>query len=957
MEITYYKNPFSDHEKIKTEAETFKQALFNLGIEDKPLCIVVNGKVPEEINLEDKIRDGDIVEIRHIVEGSSAETWSTLVNVATTALIVSGYATGWGAVAVAIGGSLISGAIMKNAQPPVPSLNAQQANDLAIEQNDIGSFSAKNKSRPNEPIPIPMGSISFAPDIVNAPFYPYYNFPDLITFETGYVLVPKIKDDEIFSNQSFSIGFGDFSVGTKFSIGGFDVEKNGEQASYKTMRKVDFDNGGSDYRYAGSEIGAVSVSRKNTINLSNDNDSRGYISPSNMDKDGWTYIQGDYGLQNLMIVIEGVLYGLSSGSYTTNTTTIQVQYKRNSDLVFKNFSPDIDGNTGGDQIIKISNNDSKQFRLTLYMGEGDYTLLPSGGFPIVYDTLWFEESIDELNDFIVVRIRKVTLDSSDNTTSKVSKLSASFVFYGSTIENMRKRSPIEMVGINLSSKLSSSFTAEILSVTVEPRCFVFEDEEWIWKNTRNPAWWFLFFAKGGYKNLDSNFDEAIDIPPPDYPLSPTIGWQNYKHELNTELLFGGGYSLEEIDIEKIKEWAEFCDDQNLKLDLVMRDDVSTYEALNNIAKVGRASVFFNNGLLSVVYEDKNQLPVATFGMSNILEGSFKVDYVTRTKYKSVRIKYSNREKDFESEVIEKDIPFQNENHAEVYEATLAGVTEPSQAEREANLIAGRQYFQTKNYSWKTDEEGFIARRGDVVILSHNAVQYGVSGRIISFIEENKRIVGIETNAELKENLNWIMIRLPNGEFKKLRCKVKLGNIYFIDNFNYIDAPYNVRNSLRFSINEESRFSDSYAEDYIFIADIKETVGKTVRIKSVEQDENNNFSYTAVDEDPALWAFELGNVEQAQSMNDSIGTLEVYSVFWEDLGDGKVKLSWDADDGLYMIIDKKNNQPIDLNGQFSTYEKEVVLELQSGVNYFFEVVPLSINEKVNVKSKDIKFWLQ
>ena len=67
-------------------------------------------------------------------------------------------------------------------------------------------------------------------------------------------------------------------------------------------------------------------------------------------------------------------------------------------------------------------------------------------------------------------------------------------------------------------------------------------------------------------------------------------------------------------------------------------------------------------------------------------------------------------------------------------------------------------------------------------------------------------------------------------------------------------------------NPDSDFTKSIAEDFHFIADIKETTGKKVRISSIEVDSDYIFTITAVDEDPAMWAYEYGDPMISTSFN-------------------------------------------------------------------------------------------
>lgn len=280
----------------------------------------------------------------------------------------------------------------------------------------------------------------------------------------------------------------------------------------------------------------------------------------------------------------------------------------------------------------------------------------------------------------------------------------------------------------------------------------------------------------------------------------------------------------------------------------------------------------------------------------------------------------------------------------------------AQAQKEVNLLAARQFFQNRSYSWKTDHEGFLAKRGDLVYLSHDANQFGFSGRVLSFIFDGNSVLGFKASSFIESDVSWVCVRLPNGDMNKYRCEFKDGHIYFVDSFSIEDAPYFAKDQMRDYSNGKSRFPNSYPDDYIFIADIKDTTGKIVRISSVESHEDNTFTYSAVDEDQAMWAFEIGINENPTSIDDSIGTLLVQNIEVVNKGNGKVFISWNgSDDCLFMIVDTSTNQPLEINGRFSLSEKTATLELIAGKKYNFKIVPISISSKVNSISKEFSVW--
>lgn len=939
MEIKYFSNPLDENEVQTTDAKTVLEAMQNLGIENKPLCVIINGECPDDFNIEYEIQEDDVIEIRNIVEGNANETWAFIVDVATVAAIVVMSASGFGAVAlisVALAGALISGAIRKNA--PMPKTKDLGFEDVAVATNDLSVTQAQNQVRKLQPIPIAMGDVQFAPDVYT---YPYKQSPQ--TTDTIFIdidnMTSQAQQSEIitaYSAQTFCYGIGDLDV-YKRSIGAYEItEPNGEAVGYSYVNWPHTYDDGEEIPLSTpawalflSNPGIVympDVNPKAGSSFTNDKDNILIIPENDHAQNTWGYYEGQPGQKGFHFALTGNLYNFSGGAYGQLKTFVQVQMKASSE--------------------------------TNWTGAGYFSYNTSfmiGDSPKTYYFTFYVYKDLAPGESLQIRIRKAQNDSVDNTSSKVARLSLTDVYFYSMEPNrFTARLALNIDGVYLTNMLSPDATTNNYVISVKAKCWVFRDSDWHWEHTRNPAWWFLFFAHGGFFNTQSKKNKNF------FPYSPTNYWQNYPgHKTNEEIMFGGGYKNEEIDIERIKEWASFCDDSNLYIDMVLKDDGSVAEVLEKIANVGRGSVTYELGKLSVVYEDKEQIPVTMFGMANIESGSFSTNYNSSDLPSKIICSFANRDNNFETETVECLVPFSDQTKLKVFSLTLNGVTEKQQAQRECNLLAARQYFQTRSYSWKTDQEGFSAKRGDLVLLSHDANQYGFSGRIIRFLfDENDKIIGFKSTAKIEE-VSWVMIRLPNSEMKKYKCYYQDEKIFFNDDFAIEDAPYQLKDKMRDSINKKSRFKDSIAEDYIFIADIKETVGKIVRIAGVEALENNYFTYSAVDEDPGLWSFEFDSNDPSSAVSakdSSTTTIEITNASAIDNNDGNIDLIWECNDEcLFMLIDVIKNKPIEIKGRFTIAEKKVSLSLPRNVNTIIRIVPISIYSKINTLTKELTIW--
>jgi len=734
-----------------------------------------------------------------------------------------------------------------------------------------------------------------------------------------------------YSTQLMNYGIGDLEIKERL-IGALDVDKN--DISLAMYAPIDQDYWyvppiippGTPPVYPNFSHDVLAIGGKKLVNVDSTEDP---ILVSDNNQYNFTYFEGQPGLDGFSFTITGQVYATNTTTgFESNSAKLEMQYKLKSEENWRIFT----------DALQFVNDNTKKLSYKKTLG---ISYPPGSPNPVE-------------NDRLQVRVRKMDLDSNNNDGSKVCNLYIDHIRFVRTellsivFDYNKFNAPMNIEGLFLTGLVTDSAQTNKYSALVESKCWVydFEEEEWVWQLNRNPAFWFLFFAKGGFLNMDSDGTFV-------YPYSPTKGWQNYTgHASNSEIIFGCGLTFEEIDMDKILVWAEFCYDNDLNMDMVFIDDTSCAETLERIANVGRGSVTYYNGNLSVIYEDAEQVPTCLYGMANILAGTFSVDYSVADPVYKIIGKYVDRT-DWESKEVSALVPFSNSDNLKSIEINLEGITETSRAQREVNLLAARQFYQRRIYSWSVDVEGLLAKRGEVVYLSHDSTQYGYSGRVKNFIISGGVVTGIQTSSILDSSISYITVRHPDGILNNYSCEVSGNNIVFTDPYPisaasaYIDVDQE---------NVSSAYTGSIPEDFIFIAGAKETPGKLVRITEITANDDMSFTIRAVDEDPAMWAHEYESELDPESFDDSEVVFSVANIKIEYPAKGLVTLYWENINGDFIeIINEENELPVEANGAFSFTGGKVTLELTSGHKYTLVIKPFSIGTPFKAVSKRIRVW--
>lgn len=293
-----------------------------------------------------------------------------------------------------------------------------------------------------------------------------------------------------------------------------------------------------------------------------------------------------------------------------------------------------------------------------------------------------------------IRIRRTTADTTgDRDVSRFSLLQLKSVQPDKADYAGQKRMAVR---IKASSQLNGSIGN--LSAIVSSQIPVWNGKTWVMATTSNPAWWYLWWLRG-------------------------------LRDADGRRVYGAGYTDEEIDVDGIVRWARFCAAHELTSNLVIDKSRSVFSVQQAIAGCGRASPTLQTGKHGVVWAEANRPIVGMITPSNIIAGSFGVDWLSSADLADEIIVSYIDTATWDPAQVRVMVPgvtqIRNSTTIE-YE----GCTSLAMATKHANLLAAAQVLHRRRVSWKQDIEGRIVRRGDVVQASHEMTKWDYSGRLI-----------------------------------------------------------------------------------------------------------------------------------------------------------------------------------------------------------------------------------
>lgn len=248
-----------------------------------------------------------------------------------------------------------------------------------------------------------------------------------------------------------------------------------------------------------------------------------------------------------------------------------------------------------------------------------------------------------------------------------------------------------------------------------------------------------------------------------------LGW----HDADGRLLAGAGYAATLVDDVSLGAWYQFCAAYGhmLSCDLVFQQAVGAEEAIEIIARCGRAVPVWRGGKMGVAWEDEDRAPVRLIAPPSVIRDSFAIEWAAAEAADEIAGRYNDAADDWQQREIRRSVPGMAVP-AQTAVVDLRGITSAGGAARAVNLLAARQAYQRRRLSWAMGREGIALSRGDVCAISHDLVSGGVSGRLAAGTAGEvtlDRPVAIEADSRLT-------IEYPGGGLHDTRALLPAGEI-------------------------------------------------------------------------------------------------------------------------------------------------------------------------------------
>jgi len=213
----------------------------------------------------------------------------------------------------------------------------------------------------------------------------------------------------------------------------------------------------------------------------------------------------------------------------------------------------------------------------------------------------------------------------------------------------------------------------------------------------------------------------------------------------TNDVYGAGLPITRLDIPAMLAL------NNIEFDGRFDSSSTAWEVITTIAKVARAVVYSQGGLLRVARDTGKGPTVAVFSSRNIVAGSFALDYVVPTENtaEAVKVEYWDETVWAQRYVsVRYDGAQLSEEDVEA-SVNLFGCVNRNRAYSEAWYLARSNRYRRRLISFQTEMEGFIPSLGDEISVSYDMPGWAKSVDIKAWLNS--------TTVQFAEAIDWASI--------------------------------------------------------------------------------------------------------------------------------------------------------------------------------------------------------
>lgn len=214
--------------------------------------------------------------------------------------------------------------------------------------------------------------------------------------------------------------------------------------------------------------------------------------------------------------------------------------------------------------------------------------------------------------------------------------------------------------------------------------------------------------------------------------------------------YGGSMSPDRIDFPAFVDWAEHCDEKGFVFNGVFDFESNVWDSLQRVMRVGRAQLTRSGTRYTVVIE-RPDAPVMMFGVNNIIEGSFKSEWLSQEdRANEIDLQFYDENDGFRQNMVRVTDPDAIDRGLPRRTArlNLMGITSKAKAINEAWLQIAMNKHIRQTVTFQAPLEAIACTVGDLILVQHDMPKWGFAGRLES--DSTKTTLNLDRPVEFTE---------------------------------------------------------------------------------------------------------------------------------------------------------------------------------------------------------------
>jgi predicted phage tail protein len=263
-------------------------------------------------------------------------------------------------------------------------------------------------------------------------------------------------------------------------------------------------------------------------------------------------------------------------------------------------------------------------------------------------------------------------------------------------------------------------------------------------------------------------------------------WITY--DILTNGRYGGGAASSRVPLARWREWAIWCEEQNLTFRGNFDTQSNVWDAANEVARCGRAQIIQVGTRFDVII-DRAEPPSMMFSVANMIEGTFKQNWMSASdRANEIEVSYADKDDGYRQRTVR--LYDRAALAAGASQKTAAvkikGIDNAQRAYEEAQLMLNMNRYILRTVEFSAPIEAIACSVGSVVLVQHDMPQWGYAGRLeagsTNSVIQFDRPISMEVGSNYECMVFYPALQRFSGTIKSFAGNIVVLNGYSGANF-------------------------------------------------------------------------------------------------------------------------------------------------------------------------------